>query len=404
MFGLKKKTNQKSEDKINPENTITSQELDKNIAIFTMPEQFRFAALKKDGSRIIGLFIVIGGGLFIIVLAVLAYRYLFNTKPQTAVNETANQAQVQQKTNPAPSATSTATAPPPAPVQDPKEAYLDLKREQAISVNSTSTGPTIDEIGEINEAINGNTATLTVKTKDLQQTGTVVMNLNGENWNILTESWFVNSVATSTATSTPESTSTPAQIAGYKPGVDSDANGSPGLTDKEDALLGTNPNSKDSDKDGYDDLTEVENLYNPAGDGKITNNKGIKTYLNKTYNYSVFYPAAWSLDAVGGNDSVLIKSNSDDQFFQIIVQPNAEKQSITNWYENQFNVPAVDPSSVVEGNGWEGIATEGGLIIYLTDAKHNNIYTLTYFPGTENTLDYINLFHLLEKSLTLNQK
>ena len=47
---------------------------------------------------------------------------------------------------------------------------------------------------------------------------------------------------------------------------DSDADG---LPDNMEAALETDPDNPDSDNDGYSDQTEVENSYNPLGNGKI---------------------------------------------------------------------------------------------------------------------------------------
>src|SRR3989339_11557 len=48
--------------------------------------------------------------------------------------------------------------------------------------------------------------------------------------------------------------------------VDTDQDG---LSDIEEVILGSNANLKDSDGDGYADLTETLGLYNPAGEGNI---------------------------------------------------------------------------------------------------------------------------------------
>jgi len=42
-----------------------------------------------------------------------------------------------------------------------------------------------------------------------------------------------------------------------------------GLSDRFEALYGTNPENKDSDDDGFDDLTELKNGYDPLGPGKL---------------------------------------------------------------------------------------------------------------------------------------
>lgn len=66
-----------------------------------------------------------------------------------------------------------------------------------------------------------------------------------------------------------------------------------GLTDKEEALLGTKSDTADSDGDGYDDLTEIRSGYDPAGQGKLTNNRNLK--LVEHGPWSVIVPASRGL-------------------------------------------------------------------------------------------------------------
>lgn len=48
--------------------------------------------------------------------------------------------------------------------------------------------------------------------------------------------------------------------------IDSDSDG---LTDKEEAIYGTDPKKADTDGDGYSDGDEVKNGFNPLGEGKL---------------------------------------------------------------------------------------------------------------------------------------
>lgn len=200
-------------------------------------------------------------------------------------------------------------------------------------------------------------------------------------------------IATSTATSSPEVNE---QI-NFTPGSDQDKDG---LTDKEEALFGSNPNNIDSDNDGYNDFAEVNNLYNPAGQEKLESSPAIKSYNNTTYKYSLLYPASWSLSKIGGDDSVIIQS-SDNHFIQIIIEPNSKKESIEDWYKAQFNITAVNNLQLIESDGWQGIRSDNGLIVYLTDQGHNYFYTVTYNLGENTVLEYKNIFEMIIKSFII---
>lgn len=175
-----------------------------------------------------------------------------------------------------------------------------------------------------------------------------------------------------------------------------------GLTDKEEILLGSDSYSADSDQDGYDDLAEIISLYNPTGAGKITENVNIEEYTNNTFNYNIFYPVSWTKSVVGGDDSIMFRSD-DGHFIQIIVQPNADQQSIADWYSQQFGDEAISPESIIAADSWQGIRNEEGLIIYLTDNDKENIFVLSYITGPDEFLSYKNIFEMAVKSLVIGR-
>lgn len=206
-------------------------------------------------------------------------------------------------------------------------------------------------------------------------------------------------LATSTAaTSTPETVEQGLTV-GLTPALDSDNDG---LTDAEEILLGTGTSTPDTDGDLYLDGAEILNLYDPASAGKLSANPGIALYENKTFKYSVLYPKVWQTSANGGDDSMMFKS-VDNQFFQIIVQPNTAKQTLDEWYMDQLGVTTVNEADRVSGADWQGIKSSDGLTLYLMDANQKNIFTLAYNPGESNLLEYINIFNLMIKSFTLTK-
>ncbi|MBI4812235.1 hypothetical protein HY798_02155 [Candidatus Falkowbacteria bacterium] len=205
----------------------------------------------------------------------------------------------------------------------------------------------------------------------------------------------------SQATTTAEiATTTPASGTGYAPGRDIDSDN---LTDKEEELLGTAVNNPDSDGDGYSDFTEISNLYNPStyASARLIGNPRVKKYANTAFGYSLLYPAAWTISSLGGNDSIMFKS-ADDQFIQVIAQPNPDRQTIENWYFEQFKVSA-DESKRLTGNGWQGIKNNNGLIVYLTDKKNNYIFTITYNPVSATALDYGSILTMMIKSFAITE-
>src|SRR3989344_4471926 len=201
-------------------------------------------------------------------------------------------------------------------------------------------------------------------------------------WKIASENW-------TDASSQGDNTSVTID---FKASPDSDGDG---LSDKEELLLGLNADNQDSDGDTYSDSGEMLNSYNPAGNGRLADNANIKKYINNAFSYEALYPAQWQASTAGGDESIVIRS-ADNQFFQIIAQPNPDKESIQSWYEKQFNERS---NRSVSGANWEGVESEDGLIVYITDRKYNIILTLTYNPGEGEYLDYLGLFRVLVKTL-----
>ncbi|MDP3043006.1 MAG: hypothetical protein Q8N21_01250 [bacterium] len=319
-----------------------------DITIHVMPERFRSAHVKSSRAKTTGLIIVVGGVLFLIVVAALLYFYLFSRGADDS------------GLAPAPSAPETAA------VEKDKTGADKISGEASAEEKATGTPKTTFNVGY---------PTLNVLETEAPSS-------NG-------------------ATSTPEEAEA---AAGARPSdlsisVDSDQDG---LTDKEEELLGSGAGSRDSDQDGYDDLSEMMNLYNPAGPDKLLANPNIKSYFNTAYHYGLLYPAVWQQSEISGADSVMFKS-VDQQFMQIIVQPNAGGESISGWYNKQFGETEVGASGMIITNSWQGIKNEDGLTVYLTDYGYKYIFILAYNPGLSKTLDYKNIFEMMIKSFEIGR-
>lgn len=181
--------------------------------------------------------------------------------------------------------------------------------------------------------------------------------------------------------------------------IDSDRDG---LADLEENLLGSLIDNEDSDGDGYNDLSELINLYDPTGPEALSNNINIINYINQTFDYSLLRPASWVKISVGGDDSIMFKSN-DGHFIQIISQPNADQQPIEDWYAEQFQDEEINKNEKIIKESWQGIKNLDGLTIYLTDANYEYIYVISYSSGTNIDLSYKNIFNMIINSFEINK-
>lgn len=205
-------------------------------------------------------------------------------------------------------------------------------------------------------------------------------------------------LGTSTASTTMSEELLGLENKNLPPLVDTDIDG---LYDEEEAALGLSATSTDSDGDGYSDLAELNNNYNPAGSGSLKANSQLAEYTNNKINYQILYPKTWTFKALN-DDYTVVFTASDNSLIQISVQDNLDKQSILGWYENSFFGTTVTYDKLKSTDNWDGIFGEDNLNFYLTDKKHRNIYVISYIPAIDDRLVYPNIFKAMINSLKIN--
>ncbi len=336
-------------------------QLNKEIVVHVMPKRFFPAQPAAKKAKGIGLVVIFGGAIFLIAALAILYFYFIKSGPE--------QPSGQEK----------------ATMSDQTEAIAKKQTEsQPVTTKETEeeeeeTSPETQRGQEAGEA-----------TEIKQKEGFVIATTTEE---------------TTTTTSTEEAkgaTSTkiiavPTTPKEYKIAADSDGDG---LFDKEEVLFDCKVNLKDSDGDGYEDLAEVLNLYNPAGSGQIMVNPNIEKYINSKYSYSLYYPYAWPVDEVGGEDSIIFKLDNN-QFIQVIIQPNTKRQTIQEWYKEQMGVEAIKDDQMAYKKGWQAVKSEDGLTFYLAKPSDDNVIIVSYSLGTSDILNYKNVFEIMIKSLEM---
>ncbi len=203
-------------------------------------------------------------------------------------------------------------------------------------------------------------------------------------------------VATSTENLGENNASTTTSIEPLKL-TDSDGDG---LYDNEEDFLGTDKFKADSDNDNYSDFQEVQNLYNPLGQGALDKNINISKYSSAFFKYSLFYPFNWEVNALSDDSSVIL-SIDDNSFVQVLVEDNEGEQNIRSWYANRF-FDFVGEEEVIKGKGWQGVYSSDKTAFYLTNDKLNKVYTILYntLPGQEGAIP--NILGMIIKSFSLN--
>ncbi len=326
--------------------SLTEQQGKDKVIIHVMPRRFHPSQENMKKAKSTGLIIIFSGIMFLILILVFVYFYFFRqqnnnqdnnqTAPILNINQESQQKEKNQNTKE------------PTNIKKPSKDNLnkELKEETVIKTKNKITASSSTA-----------SSSKIIKIKDTN-----------------------NPVASSTV---PEKTM-----------INISDKDKDGISDREEILLGCDLNSADTDKDGYNDKQELDNLYNPAGTGKIENSSFIRRYNNESYQYSFLLPVSLSVKKFGGDDSLIINL-SQNEFIQIIIQPNKEKDDILTWYQKQFNRI---PDNQISFNNWQGIRSDNNFIIYLSDNDKKYIVTINYNSGIDNLMTYANIFDLIIKS------
>ena len=418
-------------------------ELDKNIEIHVMPERFRFRHEDSRAGRRMGMIILLGGIGFVIILLAFAYYYFFvkSAKPQDQQADSQKQAEeISEEAKTEENAEE-------QKLQEALSTYLSFKNKIGLVRGLDGYEALVESYGSANFAgawkiiktkVNGlgedsgqefinllknfypaaaglesglkpvpSQEKVFLKTGSLNSSVNIEMVYEEDEWKVNEENGFVYFDEKENATTTidlwiEEKAAALASSSGeikLELGADSDGDG---LLDAEEAMLGTDLNLADSDGDGYGDLTEVENLYNPGGEGKLEENKGLGKYTNEEFGYRIIRPSGWELSQVGGPDSIIL-SSPDNNFFQITVQADSEGINVFNWYKEMFGADEIEEFQIVSNQKggeiiWQGVRTLNELAVYLTDENLEYIFAISYNPGEQSVLDYQNIFEVLVRS------
>lgn len=327
-------------------------DLEKDLEVHSMPKRFLKTSVKTKKSKGIGAIVLIIGGIFLIAGLAFMYYYLSGRSGRNL--------------NVAPAKEEAAAT------KEPK------KEEPAVKT------PVAEEKEKQPAKIEASSTAITKKTEPEKT---------------------VSATSTS-ATSTKEAASSTKVIEApggkkakeYSIAIDSDHDG---LTDLEEMLFDCNINSPDSDGDGYNDLSEILNLYNPAGGGSLMVNPNIEKYINSEYDYYLYYPYVWQIQENSAEEPVIFKI-ANDQFIQVIVQANPDKQTLEDWYMAQMEIDTMDNNRKMYKKGWLAIKSEDNLTVYLAKPDSDKIFIISYSPGISNTLSYKNVFDMMIKSFETN--
>lgn len=180
-----------------------------------------------------------------------------------------------------------------------------------------------------------------------------------------------------------------------------------GLTDLEEALIGSSPSSPDTDKDSYLDGEEIVNGYNPL----ISSASGqparldSATYISKLVsnfpsdNFKVFYIKGWSTSFIETLHEARVITGTGEMI-KISIINNTNKTSAANWYllnpeHTQITLSQLDK---IEFQDFKGVYSPDGLSAYLTDSQREKIYIFEYDLDDMAEFRYPAIFEMMIRS------
>ena len=178
--------------------------------------------------------------------------------------------------------------------------------------------------------------------------------------------------------------------------IDTDGDG---LTDVEEALLGTNPVKADTNGNGFSDLTELRNGYDPIRAGVRLSSSSAVMFYNFNNVATLVYPSTWSATEDAAKDAVVFANNSQSMI-KLSVQANSQNfPDITTWFQTEFN--GLVSGGSVSGPGWQGVYSPDQMTVYLMGTKTDKIYILAYSPAVNDNPSIITFFHIMIKTLSI---
>jgi len=187
-------------------------------------------------------------------------------------------------------------------------------------------------------------------------------------------------------------------------GQDSDRDG---LTDEEEKIYKTDFLNSDTDGDTYSDTNEIVGLYSPISKGGSLSTTGlVNLYTNPIFNYSVFYPSSWVVQALDETNDTIIFTAVTGEFVTILALENPSRLSALDWYKDVMAVidkAEIEKIKKIHIAGQEAIEipnSEGQTIAYFS--REDKVYGIVYSYANKVELNFKTTFIMMKNSFKFN--
>lgn len=180
-----------------------------------------------------------------------------------------------------------------------------------------------------------------------------------------------------------------------------------GLTDEEEKIYKTDSLSSDTDTDTYSDGNEVIGLYSPISkEGNLSTSGLVNLYTNPIFNYNIFYPSGWIVQALDETNDTIIFTSITGEFITVLALENPSKLSALNWYKdvmagiNSSEMAKIKKITIAGQEAIEIPNSEGQTIAYF--ARGDKVYGLVYSYANKVELNFKTTFIMMKNSFKFN--
>lgn len=171
-----------------------------------------------------------------------------------------------------------------------------------------------------------------------------------------------------------------------------------GLTDLEEEIFDTDSGTSDTDRDGYYDGQEVNNLYNPKGVApvRLIDSGLITEYTNPIWQYRIYYPATWQIGEVDKEYNQVIFSAVTGDYIEVLVFQKNDGEKFVDWFARKgINQKITDLQNFQNRFQENGQRRQDNLVNYFE--RDNNVYVIIYHPASEN--GFVSFRHVVQMSV-----
>ena len=182
-----------------------------------------------------------------------------------------------------------------------------------------------------------------------------------------------------------------------------------GLTDIEEAVIGTSAAKPDSDSDGFTDAKELFNGYSPVapGEAQLIDDDFVNFFYTdfSTDNFRALGIKDWTVNSISALKQLRLTIDTGETI-KISVVDNFENISVLNWYLQKNPGVALSEIEIIElPPDFTGLMSPDGTRAYLTDQRREKIYVFEYLVDSQDYMfRYPNIFRMLINNFKLGSR